>query len=316
MTPERASWRARALSSALAAGLALAAMLVGAALAAGPASVSWVPSSPVAGDTLTVFLTGFQGHGAVNVVLRDLGSGTVVDQDHVTLAQGFATLTLPDHAGSFRIEVQAQAAGGTRTLYRSGRVVVDPPPYQLSLPASVAPGDTFEVQLGRSGGPGDVVQLVFASGGGAPAAQADAEGASSVSLQAPDSPGPYTVQVVSGADGSVLASVPLTVGDGGVPGAASCPSPPDSASLKAAFGDAVQAYLSGARAMYGAVYRDLQYSFQVQSATVDGDQGSVVASYSGSVTEIANGKVDSASGTIDASFQWQSCSWTMTGFTY
>ena len=50
--------------------------------------------------------------------------------------------------------------------------------------------------------------------------------------------------------------------------------------------------------------------------TVTNDQGYVTASYSGSVTEVASGKVDSVSGTIDAWFRWQGCGWVMSGFTY
>lgn len=293
--------------------------------AAAARSVTWIPSAPEVGDTLTVFFEGFSGVGVVEVALLDADSGARLDQSTVPVSYGFAVLKLPDRGGRYRV---ALLAGGSpdskKTLYRSAAFAVDPPAYQLAVPTVVDPGSSFQIQLGRTGGAGDAAQLLPDGDPAAtPLVVAPVEGVSAVTMEAPGAPGSYVVEVVSGADGSVLATAALTVGSVGAsgtgPGAVSggsCSEPPDAASLKSAFDDAVQSFLDQARAMYGGTYRNVQYSYQIESADVSRDQGAVVASYSGSVTDIATGKTSASSGTIDAWFQWQNCGWTMTNYSY
>ena len=281
-------------------------------------SVSWVPSVPEAGDGLTVFLQGFAGVGAVSVELRDVDAATTVDQDHVAVAQGFATLQLPDRGGRFRIVVFAQSASaGAAPLYQGPTFIVDPPSYRLDVPPTVDLGTSFTVALGRTGGRGDVAVIVPESDPAAsPLVVAPVDGVASAVLDAPSHSGSYLVEVLSGVDGSVLASASFTVGTGSGDFGSGCSAQRSEASLKSAFGDAVQSFLNQAQAIYGSRYRDVQYDYQIGTIDVTNDQGYVTASYSGSVTEIASGKVDTASGTIDAWFRWQGCSWVMNGFTY
>ena len=281
-------------------------------------SVSWVPSVPEAGDGLTVFLQGFAGIGAVSVELRDLDAATTVDQDHVAVAQGFATLQLPDRGGRFRIVVFAQnASAGAAPLYQGPAFVVDPPAYQLDVPPTVDLGTSFTVGLGRTGGKGDVAVIVPEGDPAAsPLVVAPLDGVASAVLDAPNRSGAYLVEVLSGVDGSVLASTTVTVGTGSGDIGSGCSTHRSEASLKGAFRDAVQSFLNQAEARYGSLYRDVQYDYQIETAAVANDQGYVTASYSGSATEVASGKVDSVSGTIDAWFRWQGCGWVMSGFTY
>jgi len=287
----------------------------------GRPEVSWVPSSPAAGDSLTVFFQGLRVAGVVEVALRDTNSGQTVDSSVVAASQGFAILQLPDTGGRYRIEfLRANAPQGAPPLYRSHGFVVDAPAYQLDVPPAVDAGSSFNVGLGRRGGAGDTAQLVSeADATASPRQVTPVDGLTSVSFVAPDTPGTYDVQIISGNDGSVLASASTVVGSGGDPGASSsgsCGKSPSVASLRTAFDGAVQSYLDQARAMYGGQFQNVQYSYQVVSANIGDGQGTVVASYSGSVTETATGKIDSASGTISAWFQWQACGWTMGGFTY
>ena len=201
-------------------------------------SVSWVPSVPEAGDGLTVFLQGFSGIGAVSVELRDLDAATTVDQDHVAVAQGFATLQLPDRGGRFRIVVFAQnASAGAAPLYQGPAFVVDPPAYQLDVPPTVDLGTSFTVGLGRTGGKGDVAVIVPEGDPAAsPLVVAPLDGVASAVLDAPSRSGAYLVEVLSGVDGSVLASTSVTVGTGSGDIGSGCSTHRSEASLKAAFG--------------------------------------------------------------------------------
>lgn len=287
----------------------------------GGPQVSWVPSSPQAGDSLTVFFQGLRFYGIVDVVLRDTDSGQIVDSSAVAASQGFAILQLPNTGGRYRIAlVNANAPQGAPPLYRSHVFTVGEPPYQLDAPPAADPGASFIVGLGRIGGVGDTAQIVSEGGiTASPLQVTPVDGLTSVSFTAPQTPGTYDIQIISGSDGSVLASTSIVVGSGSDPGGTAstgCGTSPDAASLRAAFDNAVQSYLAQAEAMYGGKYQDLQYNVQIVSADIGDGHGTVVASYSGSATEISTGKVDASSGTVSASFQWQGCSWTMSGFTY
>lgn len=107
--------------------------------------------------------------------------------------------------------------------------------------------------------------------------------------------------------------------EGGVgalaPGCAE-PTEPDESALEGALASTVREFIRSARATYGSVYRNLSYSYDVKSTTIDGDSATVVVEYSGSVTEIATGKRLSASGEASATFVWTGCAWSSTGVSY
>jgi hypothetical protein len=105
---------------------------------------------------------------------------------------------------------------------------------------------------------------------------------------------------------------------GGASAGASCaePRPPDEAALRGALKRTVANFLDSARATYGSVYADLEYSYDITATRVSGDNGSVTIHYSGSVRNIASGQREHASGTASASFRWYGCGWSRTGIDY
>ena len=52
------------------------------------------------------------------------------------------------------------------------------------------------------------------------------------------------------------------------------------------------------------------------SATISGDTGRVHIHYSGSVTTIATGRKESASGSASATYRWNGCGWSNVGVSY
>lgn len=78
----------------------------------------------------------------------------------------------------------------------------------------------------------------------------------------------------------------------------------------------VDQWLDSARATYGSVYTDLNYSYSITSSSVTGSSATVKVSYSGSVREIANGRRHEASGTATAEFGWNGCNWVNRGVSY
>lgn len=101
-------------------------------------------------------------------------------------------------------------------------------------------------------------------------------------------------------------------------GVAACPAllEPDESSLMDAFDRLLDEWLLSARATYGSVYTDLDYSYAVTSATVAGDVGEVSISYRGSVRAIGSGTVHEADGSAEASFHWTGCTWSNTAISY
>lgn len=94
------------------------------------------------------------------------------------------------------------------------------------------------------------------------------------------------------------------------------PLPPDEGALIDAFERVLDEWLLSARATYGSVYTDLDYSYSVTSATVSGDEGTVAISFSGSVRAIGSGTVHEADGSAEARFRWTGCSWSSTSVEY
>src|SRR5680860_149332 len=94
------------------------------------------------------------------------------------------------------------------------------------------------------------------------------------------------------------------------------PVAPDSGALDDALERLVDEWIASARATYGSVYSDLNYSYSVTSSSISGTSAKVSVSYSGSVREIATGTRHETSGTAAAEFEWTGCSWVSRGVTY
>jgi len=101
-------------------------------------------------------------------------------------------------------------------------------------------------------------------------------------------------------------------------GAGGCPTPlpPDEGSLEDAFERVLADWLLSARATYGSVYTDLDYSYAVTDVSVSGSEGTVEISYSGSVRAIGSGTVHQADGSAAAGFRWTGCAWNNTSVSY
>lgn len=95
-----------------------------------------------------------------------------------------------------------------------------------------------------------------------------------------------------------------------------CGLEPDAARLSGAVSDTVRDFLRDARATYGSLYDNLEYSYDLVETDVDGDTASARIEYQGSATEIATGKTISASGSASARYHWNGCSWRRTGIDY
>jgi len=99
-------------------------------------------------------------------------------------------------------------------------------------------------------------------------------------------------------------------------GGCAVPLPPDKGALIGAFERVLDEWLLSARATYGSVYTDLDYSYKVTRVAVSGEEGTVTLGYSGSVRAIGSGTVHEAEGRAEASFRWTGCSWINTAVTY
>ncbi|MFO7545881.1 MAG: hypothetical protein R6W77_10340, partial [Trueperaceae bacterium] len=133
----------------------------------------------------------------------------------------------------------------------------------------------------------------------------------------------YAVPLPSSRGGPTSASgspgTPLAAGGergGAGPGACGEAASPDDAALMAAFRLTLRQWIDSARATYGSVYTDLSYDYDVEEASIRGDEGSVRVRYRGSVREIATGTRHEASGDAAATFRWNGCTWRNTGVNY
>jgi hypothetical protein len=90
----------------------------------------------------------------------------------------------------------------------------------------------------------------------------------------------------------------------------------DKAGLLAAFNGALATFIADAAASYGDQYQNLQYQLSSTSGTLEGEQGTVTTSYSGTVQEISTGETVSASGTIRATFSWDGCAWQVVDYSF
>lgn len=110
-------------------------------------------------------------------------------------------------------------------------------------------------------------------------------------------------------------AAPLTIG-GAPPPVCDSEHPPSKATLVAAFHHTLANFLANARATYGSIYKDLQYSYQITSVGISGSRGRVVIHYHGSVVSIATGHKESASGTASATYVWTGCFWVTRSVNY
>ena len=95
-----------------------------------------------------------------------------------------------------------------------------------------------------------------------------------------------------------------------------CEAEPDPSLLSGAVSSTVSAFLRDARATYGSLYTNLDYSYDIVEIEVDGARASATIRYEGSVTEIASGKKITAAGSASASYRWNGCSWRRTSIDY
>ncbi len=91
---------------------------------------------------------------------------------------------------------------------------------------------------------------------------------------------------------------------------------PDRGMLLEAFHRTLKGFLDSARATYGSIYTDLNYSFDITSVRISGDHGVVKIHYKGSVRTIATGKRESASGNASAVYRWNGCGWSTVDVSY
>jgi hypothetical protein len=90
---------------------------------------------------------------------------------------------------------------------------------------------------------------------------------------------------------------------------------PDIMTVEAAFDQAVEDWLDRARAQYAGTYSNLSYRVRKQDPVLNGNEATIEARASGSVTERATGAERSATATITARFGWTGCSWRLLGYT-
>jgi hypothetical protein len=88
------------------------------------------------------------------------------------------------------------------------------------------------------------------------------------------------------------------------------------AGLLAAFDSALAVFLSGATATYGNRYENLQYELSSKQGVINGEQGIVTTSYSGTVKELSTDQDVSANGTITATFNWDGCTWQLVDYSF
>jgi hypothetical protein len=133
----------------------------------------------------------------------------------------------------------------------------------------------------------------------------------------------YAVPLPTGRDGTASASgslgaPPSAGGSSTAPRSGACTeaSAPDETTLMAAFRLTLRQWIDSARATYGSVYTDLDYDYDVEEASIRGEEGRVRVRYRGSVREIATGTRHGASGEASATFRWTGCAWRNTGVDY
>jgi hypothetical protein len=90
----------------------------------------------------------------------------------------------------------------------------------------------------------------------------------------------------------------------------------DEAGLLAAFDGALSSFLADATATYGTRYQGLQYQLSSKNATITAEQGTVTASYTGTVQELSTGEDVSANGTLSATFTWDGCTWQLVDYSF
>jgi hypothetical protein len=90
----------------------------------------------------------------------------------------------------------------------------------------------------------------------------------------------------------------------------------DEAGLLAAFDGALSSFLANATATYGTQYQGLHYQLSSKNATITAEQGTVTASYTGTVQELSTGEDVSANGTLSATFAWDSCTWQLLDYSF
>lgn len=97
-----------------------------------------------------------------------------------------------------------------------------------------------------------------------------------------------------------------------------CPDPTDvsTAGVDDAVADVARRFLQDAQSVYGSVYADLRYDWDVEETEFSGTRAVVEVDYSGSVREIATGERVSAQGTATVDLRWTGCGWTGTGLSY
>lgn len=99
-----------------------------------------------------------------------------------------------------------------------------------------------------------------------------------------------------------------------------CPAPSDpdtsAGAIASAVARVVDTFLSDAQAVYGSVYTDVRYGWDVVGVSVDGTRARVEIVYRGSVREVATGERISAEGVAHATFVWTGCRWSSTGVSY
>ena len=133
----------------------------------------------------------------------------------------------------------------------------------------------------------------------------------------------YAVPLPTGRDGSTSASgavgAPSSAGgSSSAPRGGACTedAAPDETTLMAAFRSILRQWIDSARATYGSVYTDLDYGYDVEEASIQGEEGRLRVRYRGSVREIATGTRHEASGEASATFRWTGCAWRNTGVDY
>lgn len=105
--------------------------------------------------------------------------------------------------------------------------------------------------------------------------------------------------------------------DGGrVPPRRRCVAQPDQRSLRVAFKQTFQRWLSRQRRHYKEQYYRLHYTIDVTDMSISGDHATVLVNYDGSVRERATGVTVNASGGASATFAWIHCGWKNTALNY
>ena len=124
---------------------------------------------------------------------------------------------------------------------------------------------------------------------------------------------PFDPGIFAGGDDVVSRDVPLT--EGVAPGCVD-PAQPNEAGIDRAVAGVARDFLTDAQAVYGSLYTDLSYSYEIVRTSIEGPEAEVVVEYAGSVTEIATGERLSASGEAFVALRWTGCRWSATDLRY